>query len=426
MATILRLNLRSPAATLAGMVLLSFVFVGSLQAQTFRVIYDFNENSGWSPFAGLTRDAAGNFYGTTGDWGPGPGGVYELKPAGGQWVLNPLFMFNHADGAYPGSGVVFGPNGALYGATAYGGTNNCSPYGCGLVYKLTPPSTSCKAVFCYWSESVLYEFTGGGDGESPSAGNLIFDSAGNIYGTTHGGGAAGMGTVYKLTPSGGGWAEKVLYSFTGGNDGANPASGLARDTAGNLYGTTEMGGNLACAGQGCGIVFEVSPSGPGWTEHILHVFEGFADGAQPEGGVIFDASGNLYGSTFLAGAGGAGTVFELSPSSGGWNFSVVYALPGPNGGGPTGNLATDSAGNLYGITFAEGAYDLGSVFQLTRSCGGWTYTMLHSFRDDSGGYWPDGSPVLDSLGNVYGTTSQGGANPCGFETYCGVVWEITP
>src|ERR1035437_1017268 len=211
-------------------------------------------------------------------------------------------------------------------------------------------------------------------------------------------------------------------------DHKSPQSGVIFDSAGNLYGTTQGGGT-----GGCGTVYELSPSSSGWTEKVLYNFQcGFSsDGQYPIGGLIFDAAGNLYGTTNFAGANNGGTVFELSPLGGGnWTFHLLYSLS-YNGTfdfllyGPTGTLAMDSSGSLYGTTVMDGAFGGGSVFKLTPSHGGWTYTSLHDFGGGSDGGNPFGNVVLDASGNVYGTAGVGGLSGCE-GLGCGVVWKITP
>lgn len=274
-------------------------------------------------------------------------------------------------------------------------------------------------------ENVLYGFTGGADGGFPQAG-LIFDAAGNLYGTTETGGGSDNGTVFELSPAqGGGWTESVLYSFAGGSDGSNPVGGVIFDAAGNLYGTTTGGG-----ANGIGTVFELSPvAGGGWTEAVLHSFNG-NDGVAPSAGLVFDAAGNLYGTTASGGKPlFLGVVFELSPGAHGkWKEKILLELgKHPDGGGPRASLIFDSAGNLYGT--ASGGYEVaGSVFMLTpRSNGTWKETILHGFTGKSDGGSPLGPVVLDSQGNVYGTTNEGGyitgTYPCAFG--CGTVFELS-
>lgn len=400
------------------------------QAQTFNVINQFDGNPNWMPYSGVTLDPGGNLYGTTTQEGVGT--VYKLKHTQNGWTISTLFQFDEGGGphgSWPWAGVVFGPDGALFGTTDAGGTNNK-----GLVYKLTPPRTTCRSTRCYWTETVLYNFAGGSDGAYPGYGNVIFDHAGNVYGTTTSGGASpacpsGCGVVYELSHSAAGWTEQVLHRFAGGTDGADPLSGLLLDAAGNLYGTTAEGGGTRCQ-HGCGTIFELSPSGNDWTERILYRFQGENDGANPLGTLVPDPSGNLFGSTTNYGSQGGGTVYELLPAGETWTFFLLYSLPESAfpGGGP-GQLARDSRGDLYGVTLFGGDNGTGSVFELTPQNGLWVYTPLHSFSAGLGipdGYEPLGAPVLDSNGNLYGTASEGGVNACDFEIQCGTVWEITP
>ncbi len=250
-------------------ILMSLTVVGTrpMQAQTFNVIHTFTGGQdGAYPEAGVTLDNAGNLYGTASGGGlHHDGTVYQLKHTGSAWTFNPLYNFNGDDGASPQARVIFGPNGTLYGTTTYGGTRDD-----GTVFNLRPSPRACTAVLCPWTETVLYGFMPGVDGTVPY-GDLVFDQAGNLYGTTEDGGLYAQGTVYELTPSGSTWTESVLYNFSGsygsGNDGANPASGVIFDNAGNLYGTTSGGGLF-----GFGTIFQLTPSGPGWKENILYNF----------------------------------------------------------------------------------------------------------------------------------------------------------
>jgi len=389
------------------------------EAQTFTVLHTFTGGQdGGIPQAGLTLDRQGNLYGTTqGGGGHSYGAVFKLTHKNSAWVFSPLYGFTAGnDGHFPFYGVVFGPNGTLYGATAQGGDDNF-----GTVFNLKPPATSCKSILCPWLETVLYSFTGGSDGASPEAGsNLIFDQAGNIYGTTYLGGVH-YGTVYQLAKSGNSWTQSVLHTFAASGDGKFPLHNVVFDSDGNLYGTTESGG---ASSADSGTVYQLVPSGSGWTENILVNFTtSGAAGSQPTAGLIVDQSGNLYGATSTGGPGGGGTVFELSPSGGGWTFNVLYKLSGhdcnPYNGGPYGNLLMDKSGALYGTTVCGGANSAGSVFKLTLSGGVWTYTSLHDFNGLSDGAKPFGDLVMDANGNLYGTASAGAG---GF----GTVWEITP
>lgn len=389
---------------------LAVVASQAAQAQTFNVLHTFTGGSdGGNPSAGLTL-RAGYLYGTTyTGGGAGYGTVFQLKHIGSSWPLNPLYSFTGSDGAIPTAPVVFGPDGALYSTTEFVGGN-------GNVFKLRPSPSACKSALCPWTETVLYTFQGGTDGSK--AIGLIFDQTGNIYGTTSSGGHYGGGTAYELSPSGGGWTENLLHSFGAYLDGLIPyRSVLAFDNAGNLYGTTLDGGTIDA-----GSVFQLTPSAGGWTESVIYSFTGGSDGRFPYSGLIVDQAGNLYGTTTDGGAGGGGTIFELSPSGGGWTFSVLYSLSGNFGQscGPAWALTMDAAGNLYNTTECGGAHNFGNVFKLTKTGGSWTYTSLYDFTGGNDGYFPLSGVTLDTSGNLYGTTYYGGSNNYG------VAWEITP
>jgi hypothetical protein len=260
-------------------------------------------------------------------------------------------------------------------------------------------------------------------------GDLTFDAAGNIYGTTQFGGltqycgGGGCGVAYQLTQSGGAWTESILHAFTSGPDGAYPNSGVIFDRAGNLYGTAPQDDYQ---GGSYGLVYQLSPSGSDWTLNALYYFQAGVDGAYPYAGLISDPAGNLYGAT-RNGPDEAGTVFELTSSGGGWEYNLVYGLPPGDGCcGPYGTLVADAAGNLYGATLTAGEYGEGNVFKLTPSNGAWTYTDLYDFTGHDDGGQPYGSLVLDANGNIYGTTYAGGNFECQGDYGCGVVFEITP
>jgi uncharacterized repeat protein (TIGR03803 family) len=374
-------------------------------AQTYQVIHTFTGGAdGGNPYAGLTLDKGGNLYGTATTGGTG---VFKLTHKGSGWIFTPLSEANSA------ARVIFGPDGSLYGTTF------------GSVFNLKPRPHACPNVSCDWQETTLYVFKGGADGADPGYGDLVFDQAGNIYGTTEAGGVpqkpaspcriGGCGVVFVLTPSNGGWTERVIYSFSG-SDGEMPLSGVTLDSVGKLYGTTFEGG-----ANGLGVVYQLASSGSYWNESVLYSFTGGADGDSTYGGLIIDPSGNLYG----ANAGGYSSsvpavVFKLTPSGGTWTYSPVYSFNGGDECGPRGTLVMDGAGNLYGTTFCDGAHGNGSVFKLTPSGGGWTYTSLYDFTGGNDGAWPYGALIIDANGKLYGTTSAGG-----FYGY-GVVWEITP
>ena len=391
-----------------------------MQAQTLNVLHSFhNSPDGSAPWSGLARDSYGNLYGTTtvgGEYGYGM--VFNVAKRNSSWILYPLYSFPDPDqgndGAMPNAPVVIGPGGALYGTTTTGGNNQ------GIVFKLTPPPRVCEATLCPWVETILYAFTGGSDGGNPYS-PVILDAAGNVYGTTQSGGAANLGAVFELSPSGSGWTENVLYSFTGSPDGSQPESGLTFDSAGNLYGTTADGG----AG-GSGTVFQLVPSGSGWTENILHSFDG-VDGYGPFGGLTFDSAGDIYGTTAYA-AGGNGTVFELTPAGGGqWNFNTLYYLTSGAAGvpGPVGTLLLDRDGSLYGTTFEGGitggclGFGCGTLFKLSPGSGGWTYSLLYEYQGESDGGFPVDGLATDSQGNLYGAGFGGNSGN-------GVVFEWVP
>jgi uncharacterized repeat protein (TIGR03803 family) len=409
--------------------LMSAVVPSQAQAQKFKVLHTFHGWNGAEPVGGLVRDAAGNIYGTTGvggsgncSGGTGCGTAFKLNNSGQQiW----LHKFNGWDGAIPGGSLLRGASGILLGATGEGGDLSCDPpYGCGVVFKLD--ETGQK-------ETVLHKFTGPPDGDSPYP-PLSRDQSGNLYGVTVAGGADLLGTVFKIDTAG---RETTLYSFAGppggGGDGAWPGPGVIRDAAGNLYGTTFAGGVY-----GAGAVYEFSSGGE---ETLLYSFSGGSDGAQPSSTLLLDSQGNLYGTTqnggnVQCGGTGCGVVFELSPQSGGgWTEIVLYAFCSLTGcvdglrprDGP---LIMDAAGNLYGTTIFGGAHrncngdGCGVVFKLG-SAG--KETVLHSFTGGTDGAIPVAGVILDSRNNLYGTTQEGGDLNC-HPKYggCGVVFKIAP
>lgn len=334
---------------------------------TESVLHSFDNGDGMAVVSGLIFDADGNLNGTAADGGSaGAGMVFQLTPnADGSWSENILYTFTGGkDGGYPAAGLTLDQAGNLYGMTEGGGA-----YGRGTVFELTPnPHGS-------WTEKVLYSFTGGKDGWQPLFGSLVFDGTGNLYGTvTEGGAHTNWGVVFKLTPNpDGSWTESVLHNFTGGWDGGSPYAGVIVDRTGNLYGTTEEGGNSGCAnGLGCGVVFQLILDTDGsWKEKVLHRFSGGKDGASPWAGLIFDQAGNLYGTTLGGGnlscdlGYGCGVVFKLAPNSnGGWNETVLHAFINHPGAGPMGGLIFDAARNLYGTTAGAVATE-GSVFEIT-------------------------------------------------------------
>jgi uncharacterized repeat protein (TIGR03803 family) len=411
-----------------------------LPTPTFAVLHNFTGGlDGANPWAGLTPDASGNFYGIAAGGGTGSctfygqsgcGTAFRLKHTNGAWTFGPLYSFEGGmDGEFPIRAVTIGSNGSVYAATAGGGEGSCTfdseSNGCGTVVNLTPLPTFAKTPLTPWLEKLLYRFAGQPDGGVATT-TLIFDHNGNLYGTSDHGGTSNDGAVFELSPSGGGnYTETILYSFLGGTDGSHPLDGLISDSAGNLYGTTVYGGSTtACSGNGCGTVFELSPNGSGWTEKILYPFQGTSDGENPDSGVVMDTAGNLYGNTFQGGANGGGTVWELSPNGSSWTLTTIYTVPTAHGEA-VGRVTRDSSGNLYQLLQAGGAFNDGQVFELSPSNGSWIYTDLYDFTGGTDGSEPLGSVVLDSSGNMYGTAWGGGAHPCGGGYGCGVVWELT-
>ena len=386
------------------------------------VIYRFPPGSeGIGPAAGVISDGSGNLYSTTYDGGIGPchgsstpesgcGTVFELKlNARGGWRQLILHEFNGiSDGAGPEGSLISDASGNLYGTTSYGGSSHCIPYaGCGgTVFELSPTQHG-------WKETVLYTFPYGGlHGSSPQSG-LSVDSNGSLYGTTfYGGGVSchlGCGTAFKLSRDGGGkWKEEVLHSFQGGSDGANPQGTLVFDERGAIYGTTCAGGS-----HNLGTVFQLTQSAGGnWNEHLLHTFQGGqGDGYCPIGGVIFDTEGNLFGATFGGGSGnGGGVVFELTPTGTAWKETILWNFEGVAGPTLNSSLTMDDAGNLYGTAFPMSGQYGGAIFELSPSSSGWTEHTLHSFEQWPDGAYPMGPVMFDAGGNLYGTTGGGGTD----------------
>jgi uncharacterized repeat protein (TIGR03803 family) len=412
--SLLHLTLDPVRIALAIAITLAIGAVPAAQAQTYQVIHYFESGQdGANPTAGVTIDQAGNLYGTTYNIF---GTVFKMRYVNSGWILTPLKELGFEKGAFPQGGVIKGADGTLYGTTSEGGGN-----GDGVVFNLKPPPNASSYVLQGWNETILYSFNGAPDGSIPGYGDLAFDHAGNLYGTTQSGGAYGQGSVFQLTPFNGGWTESVIYSFSGSADGGTPYAGVILDKAGNLYGTTSAGGQ-----GGNGTVFELMPSGSGWTEIVLHSFQDPSQGTVPYGGLIFDASGNLYGTTQFGGLGNfTGSVFELSPSNGGWTFSVLHLFDFSKGEGvsPISSVTMDANGDLYGTTLGGGAYTEGVVFRLTYLNGYWVYSTVHDFTSNTGDS-PFGGVTFDAKGNMYGTAIAGGKGAC--NGGCGVVWEITP
>jgi uncharacterized repeat protein (TIGR03803 family) len=380
-------------------------------AQTETILHTFTGGSdGGYPSGTLISDSSGNLYGTTGSGGSGAicsgcGTVFELvRGSNGTWTQNVLYSFGSlsgfVDGVFPEGRLAFDSKGNLYGTTNGGGSGFD-----GTVFELSPQSNGA------WTETVLYNFTGGSAGGSPFNG-VVFDSHGNLYGAV-GGGANGFGLIFELVlGTNGTWTEKVLHNFTDNIGGVFPYGPLVFDQAGNLYGASPEGGTLDY-----GLVFELTPVANGkWTEKVLHVFPGGSAGSFPEG-LALDAAGNLYGvASYIA--------YELSPTSGGvWKFKTLHTfVGGVDGASPQSALAFDRAGNLYGTT-TNGGVHRGTVYELIPGANGaWSERILHLFAGDGvDGVFPGTAAVaIDSTGNLFGTTGSGGASKAG------VVYEIVP
>jgi len=384
-------------------------------ASKYKVLHKFSGGEdGGSPFAGLILDAAGNLYGTTYAGGLNNyGTVFELElNSDGSWTEKVLHRFTGGnDGSYPEAGLVFDQAGNLYGTTVGGGAGMD-----GTVFELEPNSDGS------WTERVLHSFTGSDDGAFPYCAP-IFDVDGNLYGTTLRGGGSdrcteGCGIAFKLSPGAdGNWTETVLHRF--GADGADvPGPGLVLDATGSLYGTA--GGGL----DGYGKVFKLRPDSDGsWTQIVLYNFTGGVDGQYPNSTPIFDATGDLYGTTVRGGTHDDGTVFKLGPKSDNpWKESILHSFADHPGFEPTGGVTFDGAGNLYGVTFFGGPESAGVVFKLApRSHGSWAFHVLHVFYNKPAAL-PEGGLILNKAGNLYGTTEA-----CGNDPGCwGVVYEVTP
>ena len=381
------------------------------QSQTLYVYHNFGAiPDGQTPAAGVLRDQRGNLFGTTEYGGElGKGTVFQITPEGVESVLH---SFGAAgDGANPVAALAEDAAGNLYGTTLYGGTGKCT-LGCGTVFKLTPSG----------DETVLHSFTAniGSDGNSPEAG-VILDAAGNLYGTTLEGGwgscHGGCGTVYEVSSAG---VEKVLWNFEGGAVGSwHPEGGLVMDAVGNLYGNVMFGGGGA--GNGCGLVFKLSNNGTKWGETVLHRFLKSTDGCQPVAALTLDSVGNLYGITEFGGTSNYGTVFKVTAAG---KETVLVNFDGTNGRLPQSALVQDAEGNFYGTTNfgpdTAGCSGLGcgTVFKMTPAG---VESVYFAFPDnEQDGEYPLGV-VLDSAGNLYGTTpvTMGGQYP-------GNVFQIAP
>ncbi len=397
--------------SLCALLLIAMCATLPAQAQTLTTLHTFTgQMDGAAPQGLVAIDHTGNVYGSAPEGGShGGGAVFRSSYRNGARTFTPLYDFQRGqDGSDPEAGVTLGPDGALYGTTLFGGGSGCTEnMGCGTVFKLTPPTTFCRMVLCSWDETVIYHDV---DPSDPCCffGGVIVDNAGNIYGMSQGGGngncfGMGCGTVYKLTPSGGNYTLSVIYNFQGGNDGAAPLGNLTMDAAGNLYGTATYGGQF-----GYGTVFKLVHSAGGYTFQLLYTFTDGSDGVMPQGNVVLDSAGNLYGAS-----GDGGGIFQITPFG-------TYTLIDPILGGLQSPINIDAAGVIYGTTYAGGTRDDGTIFKLGYSNGVWTHTTLHSFGGNDGAL-PLSGVGFDASGNLYGTTTYAGG-----PADDGTLWQLTP
>jgi uncharacterized repeat protein (TIGR03803 family) len=381
-------------------------------ATTTNVIFSFEEDEGEYADTDLETDSAGNIYGTTvlgGDFGGGT--VFQLSPTPNGWLHTVLYSFTGgADGGEPYKGVTLDREGNLYGSAVTGGSGNCEG-GCGVVYKLTNSGGT-------WTQTVIHAFTGGDDGSGPGA-RVTVDRAGNIYGMAPTGGAHGLGTIYKIHRAPGGVQTfNVIHAFTGGTDGATGSAGRMVLRHGRLFGAATAGGAY-----GSGVVFVLTPTEGGeWDFRTIYSFQGQPDASFPYGALLFDRSDNIYGTTYYGGANGIGAVYKLSPRPvGEWAEEVIYSFAeGTDGNSPISNLVFDAAGNLYGTT-SEGGLGSGTIFKLSPVGGGkWTETVVHAFEGPPDGAFAYNGMVVDGFGNFYGATVHGGNDDDG------CVYKFTP
>ena len=377
------------------------------------VIYSFaGDEDGEYADTDLETDNAGNIYGTTvlgGDFGSGT--VFQLSPTPNGWAHTVLYSFTGGtDGGEPYKGVTLARDGSLYGTAVTGGSGSCEG-GCGVVYKLTNSGGT-------WTQAVIHAFSGADDGSGPGA-RVTVDRNGNVYGMTPTGGAHGLGTIYKLSPTqGGNWTFGVLHTFTGGADGGSGSAGRMILHNGQLYGVATTGGI-----SGSGVVFALRPSAiRECCFRTIYSFAGQPDGSFPYGALLFGRSGNIYGTTYYGGTNNIGAVYELCTRPvGECAEKVLYSFQGgTDGNSPISNLVIDNSGKLYGTT-SEGGSGSGTIFKLSPGGGGqWTETVVHPFQGPPDGAFPYNGMVVDQFGNFYGATVHGGTNDDGS------IYKFTP
>ena len=405
------------ASMTAMLIVVSLLAPGAGAQTTEKVLYSFTGGAdGEHPHQGLVFDQAGNLYGTTFEGGLyGAGNVYTLTPNGdGTWTQAVLYSFTGgSDGGWVDWGrLTFDTAGNVYGATYDGGS-----HGAGAVFQLSPNQDGT------WTENVLHQFTWGKDGAEPRT-VPFFDAQGNLFGSVAYGGRYGCGAIYEMSPGADNkWTYKVIHQFKG-QPACSPWVGLIPDKTGNLYGTTrnEVGG---CNNppNDCGTIFRLTPTAEGkWTYKVIHKFIGGKGGADPSiSGLIFDDNGALYGTTEHQGAYNSGVFYRLTPSANDkWSYRVLHQFKKSDGLYPNGRLVRDATGALYGTACQGGAYDYGTVYKMTPNADGtWTFSVIYVFSGPDGGA-SLGGLLTDAAGNLYGSSVVGG-------TYgYGTVFEITP
>ncbi len=403
------------------------VFVASTVAwgQTFHTLVQLPYNTS-SANGGMAIDSNGNLYGPAYNGGEDNGSIFEAVNSNGTYTVKGIYQWLSGTGmGYPigglGGGLIRDSQGFLYGTLPlYGPMANSA----GTIFRLSPNGVI----------TVLYPFSGGADGGSP-VGGLVVGPDGSFYGTAGGGGNNGCtsfgqsvscGVVFELVKGVRSWTYKVLYSFQPGSDGFNPSGPLYFDSAGNIYGTTQSGGlrtGSDCSYTGCGTVFKLTKNSDGqWTESILYQFTGNTDGERPSGGVVLDASSNIYGGT-SHGDNGDGNLYQLIPNGhGGYTENTIITYNGRNGTEPNvamqgSNFLVDASGNLWGTTYMGGATGNGTIFKLVPGANP-AYTDVYDFQGTSDSGTPIGTLVSDAAGNIYGATTGGGSN-------LGTIYELT-
>lgn len=382
-------------------------------ASVFTVLHVFRAPpQGQNPLAPVIADSAGNIFGETSQGGHsteggGCGTVFEMKPAGTGYTEVTLHTFrSEPDGCGPSGGLTIDSNGAIYGTTEWGGTT--LGQGAGTVFRLTPSGSGYKY-------AVIYRFKNNRDGAWPVGSVLV--SNGVVYGATQygasyacAGNTEGCGTVYKLTPSGKKYNETILYVFKGGDDGLLPIAGVAMDSSGALYGTTQYGGGYGSIGEGT--VYKLTPSGSGYHENVIHAF-GYSDGSTPWAPVIVESNGAVVGTTVYGGGGsdGGGVVFRLAPSGSKYQDTILYRFAGGSDGSQPQAPIVDDRGVLFGTT-TDGAdgfpcrHQCGTIYELRQTKGGYQHKVLFSFHSQTG-YFPRAGVIVREH-TLYGTTYFGG------------------